>query len=529
MGAAALHFAPRGADDGSNRLVGMQVANAGFIRACLDHLPDGPQSVHVADMQGLATFRERFPTTREIAPVLPHQAELLADVGCLSLPGPALAHYARLRGSVAPAGWSLVGVTHALASARVVSALRALLVAPVMPFDAVVCTSRAARTVVERILDEEAAHLARRFGAPPPRPRLPVIPLGVDAASFADAEPMERSVLGLESGSFVVLSLGRLAHHSKAHPIPLYAALEQVARRQKRPVALIQAGWYGSEALQAGFEAAARAVAPSVRVVTVDGRDQTNKRRLLVMADAFVSLADNIQESFGLTPLEAMAAGLPVVASDWDGYRDTVVDGETGFLVPTAMPPAGLGDWLGWRLATGIDDYNTHIALAAEAVVVDVDAAADALVRLASDAELCRRLGAAGRARARSVFDWKPVIQAHAALWQELADVRAAYAGEAFLSPAHADPYALFSSFASRRGAVTVRPVDDAEERLKTLLGLDLAATDPALRAAAPAVLGELRAAGEQLLDTPADAAVDRLRWRTLYWLAKMGIARLDR
>ena len=31
-----------------------------------------------------------------------------------------------------------------------------------------------------------------------------------------------------------------------------------------------------------------------------------------------------MQETFGLTPLEAMAAGLPCVVSDWNGYRDTV-------------------------------------------------------------------------------------------------------------------------------------------------------------------------------------------------------------
>ena len=38
--------------------------------------------------------------------------------------------------------------------------------------------------------------------------------------------------------------------------------------------------------------------------------------------DIFVSLSDNIQETFGLTPLEGMASGLPVVATDWNGYRD---------------------------------------------------------------------------------------------------------------------------------------------------------------------------------------------------------------
>lgn len=45
-------------------------------------------------------------------------------------------------------------------------------------------------------------------------------------------------------------------------------------------------------------------------------------------------LATATDEDFGLTPVEAMAAGKPVLATDEGGYRETVVDGETGWLLP---------------------------------------------------------------------------------------------------------------------------------------------------------------------------------------------------
>lgn len=46
------------------------------------------------------------------------------------------------------------------------------------------------------------------------------------------------------------------------------------------------------------------------------------------------------QETFGQAPIEPMAAGLPVVVTDWDGRRDTVRHGEDGILVPTLMAPS---------------------------------------------------------------------------------------------------------------------------------------------------------------------------------------------
>ena len=59
------------------------------------------------------------------------------------------------------------------------------------------------------------------------------------------------------------------------------------------------------------------------------------KRQALSACDLVLSLVDNVQETFGLSIAEAMAAGRPVVASNWDGYRDLLRDGIDGFLIPS--------------------------------------------------------------------------------------------------------------------------------------------------------------------------------------------------
>ncbi len=90
------------------------------------------------------------------------------------------------------------------------------------------------------------------------------------------------------------------------------------------------------------------------------------------------------REGFGVACLEAMAYARPVVATNVGGLRDLVVDGETGLVVPPRDPAA----------------------LRA------------ALRRLLSDAELRRRLGAAGRERARDHFSWDAVTDATIAAYR---------------------------------------------------------------------------------------------------------------
>ena len=91
-------------------------------------------------------------------------------------------------------------------------------------------------------------------------------------------------------------------------------------------------------------------------------------RPLLHRADVVVSLADNPQETFGLTILEAAAAAKPVIASDYDGYRDLVRHGSTGFLVSTL--DSGEVDDIS-ILAPLLYDSTYHLWLAQD-VAVDV-------------------------------------------------------------------------------------------------------------------------------------------------------------
>lgn len=103
-------------------------------------------------------------------------------------------------------------------------------------------------------------------------------------------------------------------------------------------------------------------------------------------SDVLVSL--HRAEGFGLTLAEAMARGLPAVATDWSGSTDFLSE-TTGIPIPYRLTPA----------IDSQDTYNHPDMLWAEA---NVEAAAEALRRLRDDPALARRLGEGGAAYARA-------------------------------------------------------------------------------------------------------------------------------
>jgi glycosyltransferase involved in cell wall biosynthesis len=297
-----------------------------------------------------------------------------------------------------------------------------LVTAPYEPYDALICTSQAVLSMVRTVSASYADYLRQRQGGSPSvRLRLETIPLGVNPERFRPPSPEERAAarraLNASDDEVVVLFVGRLSYHAKAHPVPMFLALAQAARATQRKVHLVLAGWGPREVIEQ-YQQALRTLTPDLRVTVVDGTRPEWRFSVWHAADIFTSLSDNIQETFGLVIIEAMACGLPVLASDWDGYRDLVADGETGYLVPTWMVRDALTNLTSRFLTMGELDYDSFLAECNQAIAVDIPSATAGYARLLAEDDLRRRMGIAGRRRVLERFSWEHVVRAYEALWR---------------------------------------------------------------------------------------------------------------
>jgi glycosyltransferase involved in cell wall biosynthesis len=464
---AAIRFAPDGFDLAKPWLMGRQVAGNGFLRAVVAARGDDPVTGY-GPGQGLSgSFRSAvraIDPRANVAWIDLAGLDGLNRLGVCHRPDPAIGLEARLRLRVGSARHCLTGVTHTTASEGAVRQLVDLLGEPLMPWDAVICTSQAVAETVRRLHAPQADYLRWRHGPDVAlaAPQLPVIPLGVHSADFeftSEERAAARSELNLEADNVLALFVGRLAFVAKAHPQVMYEGLQAAMERTGKQVVLAQCGWSPNGFISNAYAQGAAEFAPSVRSIILDGRNPESRRRCWAAADLFLSLSDNLQETFGLTPLEAMAAGLPVVVTDWNGYRDTVRDGVDGFRIQTWAPAAGYGEYLARGFEAETIDYDRRNWAAASTTSVDFLELVDRLAALIGNPELRRSMGEAGRERARMAFDWAHIFGQYQALWGELNARRLAAAEDpeqlAWLaaapksSPNHPDPFDAFGHYPS--------------------------------------------------------------------------------
>lgn len=414
-------------------VMGRKVANAAFLDALMRVDPYDayhffmPSKREQGRQEGLLAARYPQVAGRGAFKVLTRQELPQALAGtdysvfhlsdCIT----AQARLAAARNALAKSIFPITGTTHSLSNAVFQRDFLAHLWPGTTRRDAIVATSAAGRGAVEAIF----AALRRGYNLSPeshPAPQLAHIPLGVDLAGWTrlDGEGRRAARLGfgIAPETTALLVFGRISHSSKMDLLPIFRAVQRLiaAGIPAAGLTLVVAGWTDDDD---PFLTTLANLAANIGLpfVLVKRPDEAAKQALFGLADVFVSLADNPQETFGLTLLEAMAAGLPVVASNYDGYRDIVVAGQTGWLLPT-LGPADTGN----RdvLAPLCYDNHTHLRLA-QSLAVDVPALADALAALIREPRTRQAMGQAGRLRAGEHFTWDACVTRHLALWERLA------------------------------------------------------------------------------------------------------------
>jgi glycosyltransferase involved in cell wall biosynthesis len=286
--------------------------------------------------------------------------------------------------------YPVVTMVHSLGYPGQVGPTLASLACPRLACDVVVAPSRSAADVLARHCDQ----LIQAMGLSARPPEIRVIPYGCPKPGPLPKQ-VARRALGFGDAP-VVLFLGRLSADDKADFDGLLSAAT-IVRREWGSISMVLAGHAIDPAqldtlrlkvAQAGLEGS---------VELRPGLSEVEKELHYSAADIFVSPSNATSESFGLSIVEAMLHGLPVVCSAWSGYRELVRDGVEGLLVPTRWDTERAAE-LELPFVLGIGEQLPNVAR------VDSDALARALLALLSSGDLRQRLGDAAKTRAEQNF-----------------------------------------------------------------------------------------------------------------------------
>jgi len=255
------------------------------------------------------------------------------------------------------------------------------------------CIVRHADRIIAECPQDET-DLVRLYGAD--RARITMVPCGVDLEEFAPGSRAgARRALGLADDEFVILQLGRMVPRKGVDNV--LRALAWLPRDIRARLVVV-----GGESATpdpaltpeiARLQTLAHELGIADRVTFAGARRREELPACYRAADVFVTTP--WYEPFGITPLEAMASGVPVIGSAVGGIRYSVLDGITGFLVPPRDPQA----------------------------------LADRLRQLHGNPWLAQAMGRAGVRRVRALFTWERVAA-------DLVDVYEALSDRAVRAPA---------------------------------------------------------------------------------------------
>ncbi|MDB4682127.1 glycosyltransferase family 4 protein [Synechococcus sp. AH-551-A10] len=415
--------------------MGRQSAGASFLEAYIKFSGNSNHHIAVPNSETAKWFHQQAqafnPKAFTHATPLSNWGKAGKINGAFHIPSPMLNEWAWRRMPWGDGAFSLMGIVHTLCTFKVQQGLGQFSSSPIREWDALICTSNPARNAVLGFLERQEDWLSKRYQSNfhAHRPQLPVIPLGIHPDTWEppinkiEARKRARAKLGIHQEAQIILIAGRLDLLTKFQPAPLFKALQDL--REDFPyLELLIYGEAPDEGMLNIWKKGAKQLAPTLPIHWIPGKELDLSGPARWAADVFASLPDNPQETFGITPLEAMAAELPCIVSDWDGYRDSVIQpgeaGEaTGFRITTRMI-RGLGEDEANKMLQYSINYTHAMGRISQGIAVDINEFKEKLSILLNSNQLRFDMGKAGRTRVENFYDWRVVIEQWRALTDDL-------------------------------------------------------------------------------------------------------------
>ena len=188
---------------------------------------------------------------------------------------------------------------------------------------------------------QDAGDLIRLYGAEPSR--IAIVPCGFDPEELWPLDKTSaRTAIGLSAKEGMILHVGRMVPRKGVETV--IRAYARFLAEHHAPNKLLVVGGESDQpdpelTPEIGrLQRLAAELGVDDRVCFVGRRGRSQLKYYYSAADVFVTTP--WYEPFGITPLEAMACGTPVVAANVGGLKFSIRDGETGYLVPPGDPEA---------------------------------------------------------------------------------------------------------------------------------------------------------------------------------------------
>lgn len=245
-----------------------------------------------------------------------------------------------------------------------------------------------------------------------------IIPPSISIASKTNqADKKIRKKYKIPPNNFVISYHGRVHFNTKCDLIFLLHVFRKIQAKYKNTTLVVSGSTENSAYIQLLQEFThQRGIKNSVKFLT--NIPEMDKPEIIGLADVMVAPTDNIQETFGLTIIESLSYGIPVIASDWGLNRELIQHDISGFLVPTYWTNLGI-------TLNESDDkrhYFAKLSALAMSLAIDSNQLEETLVQVINDQKKLSSLSAHAHEASKEYAE-AAILSKHEQLWNGLKDI----------------------------------------------------------------------------------------------------------